>query len=642
MIGFFTDVYPDELLYSACARYVRRAKYPHKQSALIELLGRRGLSAIVDFPSRLDYFVSILPSENSYSSESLISENTLLPFYEPFIPPKRAKLVRQEMKENSKDNVIRTRLATNVKQVKMPEFLRFCPICVEEDRGEYGNTYWHRLHQLPGILVCSIHHCFLENSTLRWERKIGSFFREAEEFVFPVKPKYLKKDIFDHLVLTKLAEDAKWLLSQNNLCLEVEVIRERYFNLLLKSEYAYCNGRIRNNKLFNAFQNYFSSELLEILGCSIESTHRSWIFRLLEKGKTNVLFHPVRHLLMMTFLEVTAENFFTSFVEYKIFVDRPYPCLNRAADHFGELRIQECEIFDNLIKGKRRGKPIAIFKCDCGFIYQRVGPDKSEEDRFRYDSIREYGNVWEKKLEEMWNDLSLSRAEIARRLKISDLTITTTARRINLPMNTSGSRISNNKFHCKPPRKTLSELREIYRSKFLEVLKVNPTFGRTRLSQLANFEYQWLMRNDSEWIEKNLPDTLKVPRKKELNDWKEIDKNLSTKVKKACKEIYLATPPMRICITEIIRKVGCRNWLEKRHLKLPKTKKVIDQKLESLEDFMIRKLKLTESLYIKEGVVPNQNQLMRRAVIVNSTTLNSSKVQKEVLISLDRIKNEVW
>lgn len=79
-----------------------------------------------------------------------------------------------------------------------------------------------------------------------------------------------------------------------------------------------------------------------------------------------------------------------------------------------------------------------------------------------------------------------------------------------------------------------------------------------------------------------------------------------------------------------------------KNYKLPKTKKVIDQNLESLEDFMIRKLKLTESLYIREGVVPNQNQLMRRAVIVNSTTRNSTKVQNEVLISLNRIKNEVW
>ncbi|MGC2236769.1 MAG: TnsD family Tn7-like transposition protein [Pyrinomonadaceae bacterium] len=641
MIGFFTDVYPDELLYSACARYAKRAKYPHKQSILIELFGRRGLSAIVDFPTRLDYFVSILPRENYYSSESLINKNTLLPFYEPFLPLERAKLVRQEMKGDSKDNVIRTRLATNVKQVKMPEFLRFCPICIEEDRREFGSAYWHRIHQLPGILVCSLHHCFLENSPIKWERSIGNYFRAAEEIVSSIKPKYVKKEQADYLVLIKLAEDAKWLFSQNNFCLGANIIRERYFNLLLKQEYAYYNGRIRNNKLFRAFQNYFSPSLLETLGCSIESTHRSWIFRLIEKSKTDILHHPIRHLLMMTFLGLTAKEFFTSFVEFKPFLDGPYPCLSRAADHYGELRIQNCEVFDNLTKGKRRGKPIAVFTCDCGFIYQRIGPDKSENDRMRYDSIREYGIVWEKKLEEMWNDLSLSRAEIARRLKISDLSITTIARRLNLPMNAIGARVSNNKFHCKPPRRTLSESREICRKNLKKVVKENPTANRDKLIKLVAFEYQWLMRNDTEWMKNHLPDVLNVPRKKETLDWKKIDAELSPKVEEACKKIYLTIPLKRVCITEIIREVGFKKWIEKRHLKLPKTKKVIDENLESLEDYMIRKLKQAESLYIKERKIPDRDKLMRRAVIINTTTNNSTRVQTEILISLIRIRKAV-
>lgn len=641
MLGFFTDVYPDELLYSACVRYAKRARYPHKQSALIELFGRRGLSAIVNFPNRLDYFVSVLPSENCYSAETLINENTLLPFYEPFLPLERAKLVRLEMREDSKDNLIRARLATTVKQVKMPEFLRFCPICVEEDRKEYGSTYWHRLHQLPGILVCSIHHCFLENSSIRWERGIGSYFRLAEDFVITLKPEYLEKENLDHVILIKLAEDAKWLFSQNNLCLGTNVIRERYFNLLLKREYAYYNGRIRNNKLFEAFQNHFSSALLETLGCSIESTHRSWIFRLVEKSKSNILHHPVRHLLMMTFLGLTAEEFFTSFIEYKPFVEAPYPCLNRASEHFGELRIQSCEVYDNQSKGNKRGKPVAVFTCDCGFIYQRIGPDKSEENRFNYSSIREHGIVWEAKLEELWNDLSLSREEIARRLKISALSITNHAHRLKLPMNSEGARISNDIAHRKLTRRTLSESRELYRKKWKKILKENPKANRDKLIKLAAFEYQWLMRNDVDWMEKHLPEVLKFSRKKEHLDWKKIDVELSSKVKEACQEIHSSIPLKRVCITEIIRETGLKKWIEKRHLKLPKTAKAVDKNLESLEDYMIRKLKWAESLYIKEGRIPSQSQLIRRAVINNTTTNNSTKIQTEILISLYRIRETV-
>ncbi|HEX8377847.1 MAG TPA: hypothetical protein VF602_08505 [Pedobacter sp.] len=53
MIGFFPDPYPDELLYSACARYSERVKYVNKQFIMEDMFGRRGLSAIVDFPLRI-------------------------------------------------------------------------------------------------------------------------------------------------------------------------------------------------------------------------------------------------------------------------------------------------------------------------------------------------------------------------------------------------------------------------------------------------------------------------------------------------------------------------------------------------------------------------------------------------------------
>jgi hypothetical protein len=149
------------------------------------------------------------------------------------------------------------------------------------------------------------------------------------------------------------------------------------------------------------------------------------------------------------------------------------------------------------------------------------------------------------------------------------------------------------------------------------------------------------MRNDADWMEKHLPEVLKFPRKKEHLDWKKIDVELSSKVKEACQEIHSSIPLKRVCITEIIRETGLKKWIEKRHLKLPKTAKAVDKNLESLEDYMIRKLKWAESLYIKEGRIPSQSQLIRRAVINNTTTNNSTKIQTEILISLDRIRETV-
>lgn len=641
MIGFFTAPYPDELLYSSCARYSDRVKYANKKSSIKELLGRPGLSAAIDFPSHINYLISILPPGSNYSAERIINENTLLPFYNPFLPSNRAKLIRCEMKRGSKNNNLRSRTATIINQIKKPNYLRFCPSCVVTDRNKYGETYWHRLHQLSGVLVCPIHCCFLENSFVEWKRGIGNNFFLAEANLSLKEARYLSHTDANHQQLLNLAENAQWLLLQKKLKIDNSVIRDRYYNQLLRSGLGYYNGRVKNNELYKAFQSFYSSSLLELLGCSIESTHRSWIFRILEKCKNSILHHPIRHLLMMNFLGFSAKEFFTNFSEFKPFVDGPYPCLNRAMDHYKELRIQKCEIFDNLTKGKKRGKPIGIFSCDCKFIYQRVGPDKSEEDRFRYDSIREYGANWENKLREMWEDLSLSKAEIARRLQVSDLAVTNVAYRLKFPMNKPGTRVSNDKAHRKPPRKTLTESKNIYRKKLLKIIRQNPNLSRKKLIKMANFEYIWLMRNDAEWMNEQLPKVLKIPRKAEHLDWIKIDNELSIKVKMACQEIYSINPPKRVSITEVIRRVDHKNWLEKREKKLLATAKILVENLETLEEYMLRKLRWCEEQFLREGDIPSYSQLISRAVIKNQTTADSEKIQTEIQNSLNRINRKL-
>jgi hypothetical protein len=64
MIGFFPEFYPDELLYSACARYANQVIYPNKHIAVKDLFGSRGLSAIVDFPTRIENLLSSIPNHN--------------------------------------------------------------------------------------------------------------------------------------------------------------------------------------------------------------------------------------------------------------------------------------------------------------------------------------------------------------------------------------------------------------------------------------------------------------------------------------------------------------------------------------------------------------------------------------------------
>jgi hypothetical protein len=57
LIRCFPDPYPDEILYSICARYGDRVKYPGQCSILRELFGVRHANMSLDFPCRLGYFL---------------------------------------------------------------------------------------------------------------------------------------------------------------------------------------------------------------------------------------------------------------------------------------------------------------------------------------------------------------------------------------------------------------------------------------------------------------------------------------------------------------------------------------------------------------------------------------------------------
>ena len=46
-------------------------------------------------------------------------------------------------------------------------FRRLCIQCAREDRSRWGESYWHREHNLPGVLFCVAHHRMLREVDLR-------------------------------------------------------------------------------------------------------------------------------------------------------------------------------------------------------------------------------------------------------------------------------------------------------------------------------------------------------------------------------------------------------------------------------------------------------------------------------------------
>ena len=615
MICVFPDPYPDELLYSVCARYKDQMQYPNSKTATNDFFGSGSVSAVVDLPNRLEYLVSSLPPGHLYTVDEFIDKNTMFPFYAPFLSSERARFVRDEMRKTG-DNQVFERIGLQVYHFVRPLWLRFCPACVDVDKRRFRETYWHRVHQIPGVEVCPQHAALLEMSSAPFNNFRNPGEAISAESVMKVKA-IRSLDLSDrsHNILLNIARNAAWTLKHTEGLLGKDDLREHYYNHLLARGLAYYNGKVRASKLADQFIEHYSPQILKSLGCEIKNRYSNWLLRLVHSGLTGVSHPPIRHILLIIFLGCTTEEFFTPLEEFKPFGNKPWPCLNRASDHFGQLLIDECRVSDSWVK-KRRGNPVGTFSCKCGFVYNRIGPDNSEKDRYRINSIESYGPVWEKALREIWGDTSISLREAARRLGVSELTVVRYAIRLELPMNTSSTRSVGPKTleRYKSFRRSKEEALEFYRQEWLSLLKANPDASRRQLATISSFLYMWLKKTDSEWLEAHLPLVRKTNRQGELKDWNKIDIELAPAVEATAKRIREAPGrPTRISLAAIMREVGHKSWLEFSLHKLPLTSKVLENYLESVEDFLIRRVRWAEDWYSQSGTCPTRHYFEVRA-----------------------------
>lgn len=638
-LGFFTDPYPDELLYSVCARFGDRMKFTDASLAVQRLFGNTSTPSI-DFPGHMNHLIKALPPGHNYTADYFINHHTLTPLYSPFMPYERAQVLRADLKQEAGLNHAHGRVGAQSSTIKPPKNLRFCPVCAGEDRRRYGERYWHRVHQISGIEVCSAHSVFLESSHIpRQHSGKPSWIASAERAIETGSPRFLDLSDPHHNHLLKLAQDTTWLLNWHQHNSDISFLRKRYYNLLLRRGLAYYNGRIRTSSLSDELISFYSQTFLKQLQSEITNPATGWVFRLVHTNTLKVVHHPTRHLLLITFLGYTAEEFFTTTDEFQPFGISPWPCLNKASDHYLEWVVPECQITDSLDK---RARPMGTFICKkCGFIYTRIGPDTSDEARYQFNSVPAYGPVWENLLRILWKDTSLSIDEIGRKLGVSDLTVVRYAIRFGLPMNTLDSRRVSEKTirRYSSFRPSREEALENYRAEWIAVREMNPLASRKELISIASFLYLWLRKNDAEWIESHLPSPRDKGRKVPLVDWEKLDYELSEAVIQSTTRIKaIQGKPVRASLAEVIREMGHQVHLENRLDKLPRTSAALYTHIELLEAYMIRKLEWAEACYEQEGVSPTRNQLMRRAIIQNNKSAKMSSVQSAADAAIDRLR----
>ena len=427
MLSFFPDPYPDEILYSVLARYHVRSGNLSPTITARELFGTRRAFLSMFMPQRIDILIGNILKGAMYTAEDLIFANTMYPFYTAFLNSERALKILEGMKGSS--NINKCQIAGVTSQPCKHDFLRFCPSCVKDNIKMFGETYWHRLHQVPGVFLCPVHHEMLLDSKV-FIRSVYRDFYAADDDVCSIYKHSLKysSNTFDQLL--NLAQDIKWVFKNHTKVHCFQGAVNKYKIALIKKGFTTTTGKIKHAKLHSNFLDLYRNEFLKLIGLEIEMSSKSWITKILI-GSING--HPVRHLLLIRYLYGSCDTFLESNHEHKPFGEGPWPCLNKISDHYLAPLIETVRIHANPGNKHITG----VFECKfCGFTYSRYDYGRDlEKEQFRIGHIDNYGPFWENKLRQCLEDECFSVSKTAKVLKATEKTVIKYAKKLGISLN---------------------------------------------------------------------------------------------------------------------------------------------------------------------------------------------------------------
>jgi hypothetical protein len=627
MITCFPDPHPDEIFYSVCARYSDRMKYPSRRAVIRDLYGKRRVCPVVDLPTCFDALISNFPPGHKYSADKFIDDHTLCPFYGPFLQVEQFHRLREDMhRDNGKG--LQYRIGNISSSVLLPNYFRFCPICVKEDEKCFGELYWHRIHQAPGVLICPIHRAFTQTSSVL-ARNVSSsgLFVSAQQGIVIAPSTFLDPSNLSHTILLEITCDIAWLLTQPHLELDSMSRHQRYSSTLKECGLLTEGGLVRRGELKRAFEDHYPFGLLSLLHCELgKNTEENWLDRLLGQGRSSVYNqHPLYHILLIHFLGYSMATFFhppnkddLPFVSNNLpFGEGPWPCLNATSDHYLQLTIKTCQIsYDH----ERERKPKGMFSCECGFIYTRKGPDSAIKDRYRIGKIRVFGAIWERKLQALWKDNNLSLDQIADQLGVTRSTVKAHAHDLELPPRLS--KVRRREFQLiRIPKRTSKDGKEeskqakrnSYRKAWLLTQKGEDDLGKNYPRRERKKIFDWLKKNDKEWLEKH-PRKIQQRQGFPRVDWQSRDKRIAEEVEtEAMRLRNLPGRPIHISIRCISRNIS-RTALIPHHLdKLPLTSKILAEVAESYEQWSVRRIWWAADIARREPLRLSPSQLLYNA-----------------------------
>lgn len=250
-------------------------KFVTYREIMIDLLGRWGSIGIV-MPDINTIAYQIHYPDNKFRYRMYV-DHTYLLYFVPFIDRIRAGYISSLLDEETIP--IRNKTRWLFGGISYPNiWMRYCPVCVREDRKSVGESYWHRIHQIQGVEVCPRHGLSLIDSNLL-VKDCSLKLITAESAINNSSALYI--DEADEKLI-KIAEDIEWILEQREKIFSFNLTKENIWQLFTASCIGEQFGVDYRKRIRGVILGHYSRTNLTRLRCDIyESNYEQWPERLL-------------------------------------------------------------------------------------------------------------------------------------------------------------------------------------------------------------------------------------------------------------------------------------------------------------------------------------------------------------------------
>lgn len=275
----------DEVPYSTVVRYALLSgiKIPKIYKKIFDNSRKRVHPYLPNDIARFAEFFDLDSSE-------VLANKTLFPFLQFTQPDIQTELRKRALSKGANTLFSKTVFAHS----KISTFygLKLCPVCVEQDLNERGFTYWRIGHQIPGIDVCHLHHCYLQGTAMGDGNKDRSL-------LYP-ETCLSDTEVHSNEIEFKMAKFAVAFL--DTLRTEQINYRRAYEVLLIEKGLKQNRGHLPIKQITYDVKSYWTGLSFGInLGFPSELRDFEFLGSLL-RNKTHYPQHPCKHLLFAGWL----------------------------------------------------------------------------------------------------------------------------------------------------------------------------------------------------------------------------------------------------------------------------------------------------------------------------------------------------